>query len=201
MKMSTALDVIPARSGKAVPVRRGQLVQVVNTHGSQVIDTWAFSTADPNEHMSMEHTRAGSKQLALTIDGQLLTNRRSPILTVTQDTSPGIHDTLIAACDIYRYQSLGHVGHHENCTENLHKALAEVNCRATHVPCPLNLFMNIPVVDANILQWKPPTSRPGDFIEFRAEMDCVLVFSACPMDLLPINGESCEPTEAHYRIL
>ena len=36
-----------------------------------------------------------------------LTNRRRPIVTIVEDTSPGVHDTLNAACDIYRYQILG----------------------------------------------------------------------------------------------
>ena len=34
---------------------------------------------------------------------QLVTNKRRPILTITEDTC-GVHDTLMSACDIYRYQ-------------------------------------------------------------------------------------------------
>jgi len=25
--------------------------------------------------------------------------------------------------------------------------------------------------------------------------------SACPQDILPINGKACRPTEAHYQVL
>ncbi len=35
----------------------------------------------------------------------------------------------------------------------------------------------------------------------KAEMDCVVAMSCCPQDILPINGEAREPTEAHYQIL
>jgi hypothetical protein len=31
-------------------------------------------------------------------------------------------------------------------------------------------------------------------------MDLIIAFSACPMDLLPINGPAAKPTEAHFRI-
>jgi hypothetical protein len=31
-------------------------------------------------------------------------------------------------------------------------------------------------------------------------MDLIIAFSACPMDLLPINGLAGKPTEAHFRI-
>ena len=52
------LVTIPARSGKAAFVKRGQSIRVVNTHGKQVVDTWAFNRDDLTEFMSMEHTRA-----------------------------------------------------------------------------------------------------------------------------------------------
>ena len=49
---------IPARKGKAALVSAGQRVRVINTHGQQVVDTWAFNRQDISEFMSMEHTRA-----------------------------------------------------------------------------------------------------------------------------------------------
>ncbi len=51
----------------------------------------------------MEHTRAGILRLIPRPGDKLLTNKRRPILTVMEDTC-GVHDLLIAACDIYRYQ-------------------------------------------------------------------------------------------------
>ena len=50
---------ISARKGKAAFVEKGQRIRVINTHGEQVVDTWAFNRADLREFMSMEHTRAG----------------------------------------------------------------------------------------------------------------------------------------------
>ena len=47
---------IPARRGKAAFVSAGQTVTVINTHGEQVVDTWAFNRADLAEFMSNEHT-------------------------------------------------------------------------------------------------------------------------------------------------
>ena len=48
---------IPARKGKAVRVRKGLRVKVINTKGQQVVDTWAFNAEDLRELMSMEHSR------------------------------------------------------------------------------------------------------------------------------------------------
>lgn len=197
--MSAEIE-IPARKGKAVRLNAGQSVKVINTFGSQVVDTWAFSQADSGEFMSMEHSRAACRKLHPALGEAFVTNRRRPILTYLADDTPGVHDTLIAACDPQRYQLLGHQGHHDNCTENLAAALAELGLTPPETPCPLNLFMNIPVHADGTLDWQPPASKPGDAVTLRAEMDCVVVFSTCPMDLLPINGEDCLPTAAHFVI-
>jgi uncharacterized protein YcgI (DUF1989 family) len=61
--MNETRDIIPASRGKAVRLDRGQAVQVINTHGSQVVDTWAFCTDDLGHHMSMEHTRVENGRL------------------------------------------------------------------------------------------------------------------------------------------
>jgi uncharacterized protein YcgI (DUF1989 family) len=188
---------IPARKGLAVKIAAGQTFTVVNTHGTQVVDTWAFNAADMAEFMSMEHTRAGLRRLCTRVGDAYLTNKRRPILTVTDDTSPGRHDTLVAACDVYRYHQLGHAGHHDNCTENLAAALAALGLKATETPAPLNLFMNIPWELNGDLFWNEPMTLPGDGITFRAEMDAIVAFSACPMDLLPINGKDCIVRDAH----
>ncbi len=53
------LITIPARGGKAVSIRQGQAVKVINTHGSQVVDTWAFNSQDLTEFMSMPFPSCG----------------------------------------------------------------------------------------------------------------------------------------------
>lgn len=191
--------VIPARKGVAVRVARNQVVRVINTYGEQVVDTWAFSAADPDEFMSMEHSRACMNGIMPRVGDSLVTNRRHPILTVLADTSGGVHDTLVAACDHYRYELLG-APNHDNCTENLAAAMVALGLAAPKTPCPLNLFMNIPVKSDGSLSFEPPVSTAGSFIQLRADMDLVLVFSACPQDLVPINGRDCTPKDAHFEI-
>ena len=77
---------IPARKGKAAFVSKGQKVKVINTHGEQVVDTWAFVHHDLTEFMSMEHTRATLVKLRPAEGDHLYTNRRRPILTLVEET-------------------------------------------------------------------------------------------------------------------
>jgi uncharacterized protein len=196
-----SLITIPARQGKAMTLRRGQHVKVINTHGQQVVDTWAFNSAALTECMSMEHTRTALSRIMVRVGDSLVTNQRRPILTLVEDTSPGIHDTLIAACDRYRYALLGCTTYHDNCTDNLAAALTALGLQALETPSPWNLFMNIPVQADGSLSFEPPVCKPGDYILLRAELDCVVAFSACPQDIVPINGVACTPTEAHLELV
>ena len=195
------LTTIPARRGKAAFLSGGQNVRVINTYGQQVVDTWAFRRDDLTEFMSMEHSRTSLGRIMPAAGQSMTTNRRRPILTITEDTSGGIHDTLLAACDRYRYELLGCEGYHDNCTDNLASALAELGLAPPETPSPWNLFMNIPVAPDGSVSFEPPVSGPGDYIVLRAEMDCVIAFSACPQDVVPINGVDCAPTEAHFQVM
>ncbi len=189
---------VPARNGAAVLLGKGQMIRVINTSGSQVCDAWCFSTKDITEFMSMEHVRAGLNKINPKVGDPLVSNRRRPILTLLADSSPGIHDTLIAPCDLDRYRTLGVREYHDNCADNLRLALKAIGLRTAEVPCALNLWMNIPVDATNGIQWLPTVSKPGDFVDLRAEMDCVFVMSACPQDILPINSN--DPQSVHFTV-
>lgn len=209
LKIRTGIDkamlidgatLIPARKGRAVLVASGQVITVVNTHGEQVVDTWAFARPNLGEFMSMEHSRAATLHLRPRVGDVLVSNQRRPMLTLLEDTSGGVHDTLIAACDRYRYQQLGAAGHHDNCTDNLAAALRALGLDSLVTPCPLNLFMNIPWDRNGALSFDPPRPCLGGFVRLRAEMDLVVAFSACPQDILPINGRDARPADAHFTL-
>jgi uncharacterized protein len=186
--------ILPARRGKAFRLSEGDSIKVVNTHGSQVVDAWALVPPDLREHMSMPHTRATLASLRVRVGDHLYSERRRPILTLVEDTSSGVHDMLFPACDPARYELLGHEGHHDNCRENFHAALGELGLERPAAPSPLNLFMNVSS-EGGELALLPPESGPGDHVVLRAERDVVVVLSACPQDMVPINGPAMVPHE------
>jgi uncharacterized protein len=198
--MTADLIEVPARTGKAVKLAQGASVKLINTLGSQVVDTWAFNAHDLAEHMSMEHTRVMLGRVNPRKGDQLFSNRRRPLLKMTEDTTPGVHDTLRAACDPVRYKLLGFEGH-ASCADNLVKALAELGLTAPHSPCPLNMFENCPVGTDGALVVVPPPVKAGEYVVLMAEIDAVVVFSTCPMDVFPTNGPDCTPKPVACQVL
>lgn len=255
------LRLIPARRGTATLVRRHQRLKIINTPGTQVVDTWIFtlpapaSTAAsdnpdaplfPNatagslraysapanvgasvpEYASMSHTRAALGKTHPGVGDALVSQKRQALATVVEDSSPRdhAHDTLVAACDRWRYAELGVEGYHENCTDNCWDALDAMLVAEEgggllsaeqrdglrglqarlggRVPDPWNLFMNVPLRGegyAKGLSLEAPVGREGDFVVVRAERDVVVVMSACPQDILEINGG--KPADAHFQVL
>jgi uncharacterized protein YcgI (DUF1989 family) len=61
--------------------------------------------------------------------------------------------------------------------------------------------MHVPWTADGRLEFAPPLSRPGDLVRFRAERDLLLVLSACPQDLVPVNGVQMRLTDILYRVL
>jgi uncharacterized protein len=199
--MTNPATLIPARSGRAIRAARGSAVEVINTHGTQVVDFWALCPPDLSEHLSMEHTRTAIKRLIPRVGDTLVSSARRPLLTIITDTSPGIHDTLIASCDQERYRQLGFQGKHDNCHDNFQAALADLGLPPRPLPAPFNLFMNVPWTQDGSLRFEPPVSRPGDMIRFQVETDLVVIMSACPQDLTPVNGAAQCPVDAGFRLL
>ena len=194
------LQTLQAGHGVALPVRRGQSVVLVNTHGNQVVDTWAFNADDVAEFMSMEQTRSRLSRVVPRVGDALVSNRRRAILTLEADESPGVHDTLLCACGPDLYRELGCDEGHRSCEGNLHEALGVLGLTAACTPAPLNLFMNVSVGRDNAVIRDVPRSGPGDSVTLRAEMDAVVVFSACPQDVTPINGAECMPRDVAYAV-
>jgi uncharacterized protein len=159
---------ISGGSSAAVRLRAGEAVQLINTHGSQVVDTWCLSAADLTEYLSVEHTRRMLGRLFPKEGDPLYSNRRTALLTLERDTAGCLHDMLVACCDQWLYQFYGAPPGHANCHDNYLHALAKSGIVTERVPNPINFWMNVPVADNNRIALNAPVSKAGDSIVLRA---------------------------------
>ena len=192
---------IPARQGRAVRLKKGQSILIYNPEGNQVCDFFAIIDGAESEFLSMEHTRTALGRIYVEKGDILVTNRRRPLIEIVEDTSPGVHDILIACCDHARYQQLGASSYHDNCADNFRMSLMAINVPIKHVPSPFNIWMNIPVSGKQgEYTWEAPVSSKGDFIKLAAHEDCIVVMSACPQDMTPVNGIGILPSKLEFEV-
>ena len=178
--------VIPARSSIAFPVRAGQLLRVVDVEGEQVADVSFVVRDDPEEGLSGIVSTQFNSTVAFTAGHRLVTNRTRVAFTIEADTA-GPHDVLMGACSRASYLARYGVADHPNCKDLLEEAFARAGVRRT-VSDTFNAFMNVPVDANGGLSVQRPRSRAGDYVDLRAELDCLVAISACPADLSPCNG-------------
>src|SRR5258706_137355 len=60
----------------------------------------------------------------------------------------------------------------------------------------LNFFMHVPVAADGAMDMGPSISKPGDYLDLRAEMDVVAVVSNCPQMNNPVNDYNPTPVRA-----
>jgi len=182
--------VVPAQSGRAVSVSRGDLVRVVDIEGHQVGDLWAVDAADHGRWLSVSHTRDRCERLFPAVGGRFCDERGEPVLELAGDSSPGVHDMLFPPCDRWLYQSRGLAGH-PNCRDNFLAAAASAGIVVPVVPDPVNLFQDSGPRPDGTLAVGVAASSPGDAIAFIARRDLVLILTACPVDYPPLNQGHC----------
>ena len=196
--------IIPAGSGKAIEMVAGQTARIGLPDGSQVADMFAFALPSLTEVLSTAHTRSCALRLCPQPGEAFYSNQRRAMLTLVEDTSPGVHDLLLSACDQARYTLLGYPEPHANCNDNVVNALEEGGWSlpaGSIVPHPVNLFEHVAIAADGGVEIRAPLAKKGDAVTVRAEIDLVLVISACPMDIMPTNGDDLMPKSVSLELM
>lgn len=170
---------IAPQSGASFKIRRGEALRVFDPCGEQVADLFAFNDGDLACSLSSGRTIDYASKIYLSTGDVLYSNDSRPMFTIVADTV-GRHDFLLTPCSQEMFEILHKCqGHHPSCFENLRNAFAPHGARPEQISTTFNIFMNVRVDADGRVSVEPPTSKPGDFIELRAEMDMVCALTAC----------------------
>ena len=187
---------VEPRDANTFTVKAGQFFRIVSIEGSQVGDLNLWNASDVSERFFSGKTRQLHASHVTTGDRlwSNLPNLR-PMATITHDTlswygwdsdGAGVHDVIGTRCDPYTNHQLLGTDYHYCCHSNLTRALAAhlgvtLAEAEPHVHDVLNVFMCTGfTLDTHQYFMKASPVRPGDFIEFFAEIDLLGGLSACP---------------------
>jgi hypothetical protein len=191
--------VVPAREGRGVVVRAGQLLDIIDLEGQQVGDLVAWRQDDPREYMSPAHTVSCNASILLGAGSQVFTNHRKPIFTIVRD-DVGKHDLLVPCCDPERFSRDFGLHHHRSCLRNLEEARDLLGKTFDiHGERAWNVFMHNRVMAGGKVVTDAATHPAGATITLRAEMEVVALLSACPQDLTPCNAFNPTPMKLVVR--
>jgi uncharacterized protein YcgI (DUF1989 family) len=187
---------VPPRDAAAFRVPAGHLFRIVSIDGPQVGDLNLWNAHDLSERFFSGKTRALHATHVSTGDRLWSTlPMLRPLATITHDTldwygwdddGGGVHDVIGTRCDPYTNLLLQGGEYHHCCHSNLTRALAAacglpLEAAEAHVHDVLNVFMCTGFTrDTHQYFMKASPVRPGDFIEFFAEIDLLAALSACP---------------------
>ncbi|MDS7596897.1 DUF1989 domain-containing protein [Agrobacterium tumefaciens] len=188
--------IVPPRDGRTFTVPKGHFFRIVSIDGPQVGDLNLWNAHDLTERFFSGKTRA-LHATHVSIGDRLWSNLPSlrPMATITGDTlawygwdedGGGLHDVIGTRCDPYTNRLLSGGDYHHCCHSNLTNALASskglsFSDAEPHVHDVLNVFMCTGFTkDTHQYFMKASPVRPGDYLEFFAEMDLLGGLSACP---------------------
>lgn len=175
----SAVTRIPPQSGVAFRIRAGQVLRIYDPLGEQVADLFAFKDDDHACSLSSGRSIDYASKIYLSTGDILYANDSRPMFRILED-QVGRHDFLLTPCSQEMFEILyHHHGHHPSCFENLYRALGEFGIRPEQIGTTFNVFMNVEVGPDGVVAVKAPKSKPGDFIDLRAEMDMVCGLTSC----------------------
>lgn len=195
---------IPIRSAKAWVVPAGSVCRINSVEGPQVGDLNVWSLDNPRERFWASRTRQLQQSSISTYD-QLWSTLPylRPLLTFTADTlaehpdASVIHDLLGTRCDPYVNRMLSGEDFDYHCHSNLTRAVQPWGLTEFDVHDVLNVFQFAGLNDKNEYFMSSCPARPGDYLEFFAEIDLLCALSTCPGGDLSVHmwGPDAASTE------
>ena len=179
---------VPGYSNGWIAASGGQYVRIIDIEGCQVGDLFAVSQSDHDEFMSPSVTRLHNGNLFPETGQCFFTNRDRPVFTFIADASPGRHDMLYASCNRDWYASRG-LKDHPNCRDNYFEAAGDAGIGNVLQPDPVNLFQNTPPDADGRFVIGDTLSAAGDHVTLRAEIDCIVILTACSSERI-VGGRS-----------
>jgi len=197
------------RGGQAWSRRlaRGQILRLTDTAGTACVSALFYNAREPLERYNMADTLKAQYTAFLTA-GRVLYSDMGRVLVSLIADSCGWHDTISGCRDAAASEArFGQGGYqelrnefHRNARDNFLIELGKWGLGKRDLVPNVNFFARVSADDSGRIGWVPQNSRPGAFVDLRAEMDTLVVLSNTPHPLDPATVYGPPPVELSIRV-
>jgi urea carboxylase-associated protein 1 len=164
----------------------------------QAVDFLCYDNNARADRYSATNTMKMQNNVYLGKGTVLYSESGAKLFTIIEDTC-GSHDTLAGCCseanNFLRYS----VRNTPSCYANFLEILGTFGLGRNEIVTNVNFFMNVPVTNDGRLLITEGISRPGDYVDLRAERDVLAVISNCPQVRNPCNAYNPTPIRCIVR--
>ncbi len=170
--------------GHALPVKRGETLRVVNTHGTPGVSVLIYNAADMSERLNAGDTMKVQWSARLTRGAALFSDMGRVLASITDDTF-GDHDALTGGStpgsNAERYGDAGL----RSTFGNFVLLASKHGLDKRDIPPCVTFFAPVKVDAEGRFHWQGEGPRPGDHVDLRAELDILVFVSNAPHPLAP----------------
>ena len=179
-------------------IRRGDILEIIDTHGQQAVDFLCFDAADPRDRYSATNTIKVQRLPYIGLGTILYSDRGNVLFTVVAD-SLGRHDTIYGCCSDANNRLRYGAPPGPNCYDNFRRILGQYGLDDTAIVANINFFMQVPIAGDRPVEVAADASPPGSRVALLAGRDVLAVLSNCPQMHNPCNGFNPTPIEIIIR--
>jgi hypothetical protein len=191
-------DIVPAGRPWGKVIRRDEVLRIVDLHGQQAVDFLCYDAANPGDRYSSMNTVKVQGNVFVQKGTVLYSDRGKPLFTMTEDTC-GSHDTIAGCCsEVNNFLRYG-VRNTPNCYANFLEILGKFGLGRNEIVSNVNFFMYVPIERDGSMAIVDGLSKPGSYVELRAECDVLAVLSNCPQMHNPCNAYNPTPIQCIVR--
>ena len=184
-------SIVPACEPWSSRLSEGEHLRLIDLEGQQAVDFLCFNSDDPAERYNAANTIKLNGNIYLGKGCGLWSVRARKMMTIVKDTC-GKHDTLYGCCSKEVDQVRFGKSNSACCQSNFESELSKHGLGKKDIVANINFFMNVPVKECGQVMISEGLSKPGDFVDLRAEVNLLAVLSNCPESLN--NAAGFKPT-------
>jgi urea carboxylase-associated protein 2 len=195
-------EIVPGGATWSHVLKRGTALRITDVEGGANVAAYFLNFDLTAERFNLPDTLKAQHTARLTKGHVLYSDMGRILCSITEDTV-GWHDPLAGtsnAASVEKkfgkstYQQVRN-NWHQNARNGLLIELGKYGLGPRDLHATINFFSKVTVDGDGNLHYSPNHSQPGGFVELRAEMNVLVLLSACPHPLDPGNTYAPKPVE------